>query len=710
MARRFAREDTEVESSVESPRKGPSPLGGWLFHAACLLAVAVVLGAYSDSLQNSFHFDDSHVVEGNLYIRNLSNIPLFFRDASTFSSNPANAQYRPLVATTFAIDYWLGGGLHPRQFHLMQIALLVLLCLAIFWMFRRLLDVSTKRRWSRWAALVAATWYGVHTTATETLNLMHVRSELLSALGVVGSFLVYFYFPRSRRAYLYLLPMIVGAFAKTPAVMFAPLFLVYLVVFEQELSLPDVFTSKAWPAVRATLLKALPVFVVAGALFVFVEGSNAPTLNMGGLSRIEYLRTQPFMWLHYGRLFLLPVGLTADTDWKIAAHWYDPKVIAGLTFIALLFGVVWNQSKTPAGRPIAFGVAWFALGLLPASSIFPLAEVTNDHRPFFAYVGLSLAVVWSIASLLERWSTATPQRSSTAVRIAVGLAALVIAGNAVGTYVRNKVFLSEETLWRDVTMKSPANGRGWMNYGLTQMARGRYSEAKALFDRAAIYNPNYATLEINLGIVTGALGQATVAEAHFRRALQLSPKDPGAHTFYARWLGQQGRQDEAISHLQQAIRLSPGDIAARHLLLGMLAGSGRAAELKALVTQTLMLAPGDPIASQYLDKRGDLRADRLAAPRTDTAATLLDRSLHLYQSGDFQGSIVAARKVLQLKPDSAEAYNNIAAGHASLKEWDAAIEAALQALRLRPDFQLARGNLAWAEREKTAATASRAAR
>ena len=45
---------------------------------------------------------------------------------------------------------------------------------------------------------------------------------------------------------------------------------------------------------------------------------------------------------------------------------------------------------------------------------------------------------------------------------------------------------------------------------------------------------------------------------------------------------------------------------------------------------------------------------------------------------------------------------NLALGLAALGRWDEAIAAAREALRLRPDFQLARNNLAWAEREKHA--------
>lgn len=678
----------------------PGPRSGWVFPGACLLAVAVIFWAYSDSFQNSFHFDDSHVVQGNLYIRSLQNVPRFFRDATTYSSLPANQGYRPLVTTTLALDYWLGRGLKVRQFHLSQLTMLVLLGTAVFFLFLRLMNMAAEHWWNRWAALVAATLYSVHTTNTETLNIIHVRSEILSTLGVVGSFLVYFYLPRTRRAYLYLLPMIVGALAKSPAVIFAPLFLVYLYLIEQRLSVPDLFTSRGWPSVRAAIWKSLPALLVGLSVFMFTEAMNAPTLAWGGGSRMEYLRTQPFMWLHYVRLFFVPAGLSADTDWTLIPHWYDTRVVAGLLFVALLLRILWSTSKTPSLRPVAFGIAWFCLALLPASSIFPLAEVTNDHRPFFAYIGLSLAVVWGVAILASRWVDSQPRVRPVISLVACCIALLAVGGNAVGTYERNKVFLTEETLWRDVVQKSPANGRGLMNYGLTQMARGRYAEAKELFDRATIYNPNYATLEINLGIVTGRLGQPAVAESHFMRALQLGANYPAAHSFYARWLVEQGRSGEAIPHLERAVALSPAEIDARYQLMDAYAKAGRTAELNALASETLALAPEDPLATQFLNRRGETLVSQPAAAGVETAAGLLETSLRLYQAGNFQGSIDAARKALEIKPGYAEAHNNIAAALASLRQWDEAIKAAREALRLKPDYPLARNNLAWAEREK----------
>lgn len=73
-----------------------------------VLVLIAILAAYSNHFQNSFHFDDAHTVANNAAVRELRNIPLFFRDATTFSALPANQSYRPLVSTLLAEPYWLG--------------------------------------------------------------------------------------------------------------------------------------------------------------------------------------------------------------------------------------------------------------------------------------------------------------------------------------------------------------------------------------------------------------------------------------------------------------------------------------------------------------------------------------------------------------------------------------------------------------------------
>ncbi len=68
---------------------------------------------------------------------------------------------------------------------------------------------------------------------------------------------------------------------------------------------------------------------------------------------------------------------------------------------------------------------------------------------------------------------------------------------ALGTWKRNQVWRNEESLFYDVTIKSPENGRGLMNYGLTQMEKGDTKKALDYFARATAFTPNYPILEVN---------------------------------------------------------------------------------------------------------------------------------------------------------------------------------------------------------------------
>jgi tetratricopeptide (TPR) repeat protein len=651
----------------------------------------MLVGAYSNSFHNSFHFDDAHVIETNLYIRSLTNLRVFFTDARTFSSLPANATYRPLVTVSLALDYWLGGGLTPWQFHVSQFVMLLILSMMVFFFVLRIVDMAETHWWNRYVALLSTCLFAVHTVNTETVNYISARSELLAALGVVGAFLLYLSFPRGRRTYLYVLPMLVGALAKSPAVMFAPLFLVYVLLFEKRLALPDLLSWRSWRPMGAAVRASLPVLLAGGAMFVFVEAMHAQTASYGGGERWPYLLTQGFVWLHYLRVFFVPLGLTADTDLRVFSAWYDTRVVAGLLCLAVLLRVLWSASRPPASRPIAFGLAWFGLTLAPTSSVFPLAEVANEHRVFLPYMGLALAVVWWLALQLYTWCETRPQRRPMILSMACTVAVLVLCGHAVGTYQRNTVWRSEETLWRDVVQKSPTNGRALMNYGLTRMAQGQYAEARGLFEQARLYTPHYASLETNLGIVNAQLGERLVAEQHFQRALQLQPDFVGGHYFYARWLVEQGRAYEAIPHLQRAIALSPGFPDSRTLLMQLYFVQDAQAALTALLQQTLALAPADPSTVAYA------QAEITTGVHAASAREYYNRGVELTNAGRHLDAALIYKRALRFDPTAAEAANNLGWSLAKLGLYQEAIPAFEQALRLQPEFTLARNNLAWVQ-------------
>jgi protein O-mannosyl-transferase len=619
------------------------------FAVYCAAAMALVIAAYANSLHNSFHFDDSHVIETNLYLRNLANVPRFFTDAHTFSSLPQNATYRPLVTLSLAIDYARGHG-DPFAFHTTQIALLLITGALLVLFFTPLTG--------EWLALFAATLFCVHTANTETMNLISARSELLSTIGLLLAFILYQRSPFARRTLLYLLPLAVGALAKAPLVVFAPLLFAYAMLFEGQQP-------------RRAFRTMLPSLVAGIALLAFLSTMNAPEWTSGSASRWPYLITQPFVWLHYFRLFFLPIGLTADTDWGTFAQWYDTRAVAGYAFIALLVWWIRRTARYEAGKPVAFGLIWFAVALIPTSSVFPLAEVANEHRVFFAFIGLVLALTASVSA----WSETHAERRNVVAACAV----VVLLAHAIGTRERNEVWRDEETLWADVVVKSPMNGRAWMNFGLTRMARGRYAEAKAAFDRAAVYTPTYSYLEINQGIVEGELGHPSEAERHFRNALALTA-DANAHFFFARWLVHMGRAPEALDHLKEAVRQSAAAPAPRALLLRLDDARGAEAETRALLDETRSLDPNEPSIAEVTRS-------------WPSYATAFAAGLAAIQRQDWPAAAHASREALRHDPQSADAYNNLGWSLSQLGFRPEAVQAYRAALERNPGHERARNNL-----------------
>lgn len=587
--------------SKNGPAASSSGLSNGWFAVFAILSAAGAFAAYSNHFHNSFHFDDGTVIQNNAYLRSLRNIPLFFRDASTFSTYPLNAAYRPLTSASFAFDYWRGG-LDPFGFHVTQWTLHVAVGVLIFFFLQRMLALAGLGRAGRLLALFGATLFSLHRVNTETVNFLTLRSEVLSTLGVMGSFVLYQSAPRWRRSFVWLLPATAGAFAKQSAIIFAPLLAGYLLLFPEERGVGD--GSEA-PGRRSPWLRwVIPAFLVAAGFYALQARLGGPRLVYGSVAPRVYLQTQAFAWLHYFRLFLVPLGLSADADWSPIPEWFDTRVFAGALFALLFLGAsAFYERRRKAGRAVFFGALWYFLALLPSSSLFPLSEMINEHRPYMPYIGLVLTLTAAAGDvLLSAGQKISPFRA----RLAAAAAVLLLAAHGWGTFERNKAWRSEENLWKSVTESSPGNGRAWMNYGLIFMARAEFANARSCFERAAALVPNYDVLEINMGILEGAVGNPAGAERHFQRALALNSATAMAHFYYGRWLHENHRDREAASQLVSAIAINPADLDARHLLLEVYGRLGERDLACSLARETLRIAPADPESAE---------ADRNCSPR-----------------------------------------------------------------------------------------------
>jgi hypothetical protein len=111
-----------------------------------VLLLLIVTATYSNHFYNGFHFDDDHSVVNNPYIRDLKNIPLFFKDGTTSSILPQNQAYRPVVTTSLALDYKMGNGYDLFRFHLSTFILFLVQGLLMILFFKKLLGIASPNK------------------------------------------------------------------------------------------------------------------------------------------------------------------------------------------------------------------------------------------------------------------------------------------------------------------------------------------------------------------------------------------------------------------------------------------------------------------------------------------------------------------------------------------------------------------------------------
>jgi tetratricopeptide (TPR) repeat protein len=627
------------------------------------LAILITFLCYSNHFNNPFEFDDEHTISNNLNIRSLKNIPTFFKDATTTSSLPANQAYRPGLTTLNAIDFYLGGKEMPIPFHyhLSIFISFILLGLVFFKVCSALLKNYYSEEIIFYTSLFATLFLWLHTANTATINYIITRADSFSTLMVLLAFYVYMQWQHLRKFYLYLIPLVVGFLVKEPTIMFVPLLFVYKLLFEQQENIKALVSSQKNKLLIVLKECAIP-FILIICLYAFSRYMTPKNWTSGSADTFGYLISQPYSILHYFLNYILPANLVIDTDWRIVPSITDDRVLIGVGFIIGLLILIYKTSFNH--KPVAFGLAWFLLALLPTSSVFPLAEVMNDHRPFFAYIGLFIVVAY----ILGYWFT---NKSGKFKNILKASCIALLIFHAIGTYTQNIIWQTSEGIWHEATVKAPLNPRAWMNYANTLMARADYKEAERVYAHALTISPTYSYLHINLGIVSNMLGKKNDAENYFKHAIELDSKTPECYYQYGKFLLMQNRIEEANLNTIKGLELSP-----KH---------------SALIEQSTIIQKRITNPQGYKNERIAKGIEFCKA--NPTADNYLNLSLEYYNSGKYEDCIKTCEEALKLNPNYALAYNNICSSYNELKQWKKAEEAANKGLAIEPNNQLLKGNL-----------------
>ena len=565
-----------------------------MWQDAALLAL-VVGAVYANSMAGSFHYDDFHSLVLNPHIRSLEKLPGFFVDPGLFSVDAEKAMYRPLLLVSYALNYaW--GGYGVAGYHAFNIAV-HLLCALLIW--------RLAAEWGRGAAVCAGLVFALHPVASEPVNYISSRSESLAVAFVLAALVL------ERRRDL------AGRWG-------GPLcFAAALLVKSMAIVLPGLLVIRSWWLDRDRVeIRRLVPYVGVAALYLLIMVGNrflGDSLAKAPRGLVSQLSTQCKGLIYYAKTLMMPVGLSVEPQFSVAAGPWSGPVLAS---VALVASGVYCAASAGRGR---FFLAWALLGLVP-TLLVPLNVLVNEHRLYLPLAGLALGVGawWRVAGRASlRWP---------------GLACLVIWGGLV--VQRNDQWRDESSRWQAAAATSPHMARVHVHLGNAQRDGGRLAEARQAYARALeldaanrsartnlanlyfeaaqidsarrlhyldfaarqyeeilAHDPEYREALNNLGSARMALGDYTEAQRVWQRAISLHPNHAEAHFNMGLLQLRMGRPEAAIPHFDRALAL--GEDAEIHRERGhALVGLQRLPEAALSYRNAARLAPGD-IASRY---------------------------------------------------------------------------------------------------------------
>lgn len=257
---------------------------------------------------------------------------------------------------------------------------------------------------------------------------------------------------------------------------------------------------------------------------------------------------------------------------------------------------------------------------------------------------------------------------------------------------------------------SPQDEQAHFFYGRWLFSSGRADQAVEQLREAVRLNPSRLPARDLLQQALAITGSSTEAQSVARGTLAIDPSEAGAHAYLehptapsadywinaslARYL--QKDYPGTLVAAQQALVIKPDSETAYTNIGAAYAGMGDWQKAIENERHALAIKPDFQLAKNNLAAYEAAQKGAAAAGPAVTPEMLLNQSLQLYQAHDYAGSLTAAQAALRLRPNFAEAWNNVAAAQASMGHWQAAADAATRAIALKPDFQLAKNNLAWA--------------
>lgn len=499
------------------------------------------------------------------------------------------------------------------------------------------------------AILVVAAVFALHPLHVESVAWIAERKDVLCTCFLMATLLAYARYAEKKSVKRYVLVIVLYSLSILAKAMAVTLPFVFLLLDWWPLRRID--PSRLWYSLSRVVVEKIPLFVLsslASVLTFLAQRRGGAVVSAHAFPLADRLSNSIIAYVRYLAKTLWPTDLAVLYPFKPPAQ--ELVVVASILLILATIGVL----RTIRSRPYLFvGWFWYLGMLVPVIGLVQVGlQSIADRYTYVPTVGISLAIVWFCADIIERYPAT---RRPITIITAVMFAALIATTYKQVGYWSSSQRLFQHTL--DITRDNVAIEN---NLGVVLYREGRRGEATNLFRQALVVEPDNAGVQTNLGVILGEEGKAPDAIALYRKALLIDSTYVDAHVNLGHQLLYAGQFESAEPELVEAIRLKPRS-AISHADLGLLFA----------------------IRGQYVDAASQLKESiRLDPTNGEAHSNLCFAFLHL---GRLSEALNACNTALRIKPELLSAKVNLARVFASSGQTAAAKKQFLEVLATNPN-------------------------
>jgi tetratricopeptide (TPR) repeat protein len=497
-----------------------------------VIIVLTAVGVYLNTLNNGYILDETSVILGNFWIKDISNL-FEIMTSSVYSFLPAAQEgnfvgllYRPFIHLSLMLSYHISG-YEPWGYHMMNLTYHSVSSLMVYLIALKLQEINLTVKGIKeeaqaftehLTALFAALLFATHTINTEPVNWMIANSELSFACFSLIAFYLYI----SKR-YLIAAPFfLISILSKETGFSLILLAVAFDLVIRREQVVPITAWVKRYSIFILTIISYF-------ALRLYSLGSVAPYSSAEKVfTPYLYIINTPRLIIEYMRWLAVPYDLIFFYYQRFdpVTSITEPKAIIHFIFFAVLIYFLVRIRKIFTVE--LFAVLWIVLPLTPVIYFgwTKGVPIYADRYLYMPSAGFSLLLALVVSKSVYRFMGSP---SSKRPAIVAGIILLtIISIYTVGTLKRNVLWKDQYTLLGDSLKKAPEN-MDLMDFHLKDLlTRNELKSAIKVSKDMILLAPERAALHNNLGVVYARSGMLNEAINEFMTTLAMEPDNADA--------------------------------------------------------------------------------------------------------------------------------------------------------------------------------------